>query len=506
VNNKISLMWISLLTFISSVSAAQQTVDIGRVITNFFTKPVSLIMLEQVPLWMVFLIFGLLFGPLFMSADKVFKDNKWVAIIVSFTISAIVVFGTPFANWVLNLFSVSWILFWLLFVVATIGEVIFWFAKIHKRTAEALSSIEGAHAEWKKDRLYYKKERKQVERELDDLDEVIKKVKDAKKHKDTADFDGMVSDAISHLEHVKDEIIRSIKLENRRFKAEKEGAVEELKDLARKVRADIEEALNDLYNKRPDSAESNLERAKKKLKRWKKYSKRLLKEGKQDLREAEENFGREEEDNQEQQEPAESNISELIKDYVDAWEREVDGFLKGEGGINEGHVKARKKQLIDGLKKEFSSRNMAFDESNIWNEYFRPKEEEFERALQSNVKLLGSGQEKEEELEEEITKQGRRLRKYIDTGSQDISDMMKHITSDYQAFINYLSRKGFTKDDLEKIWVERLAPIYTEYIVNEYNAVMAKLNAYGPIPAKGTEGYKEWKWLYDRAQLLRPYV
>ena len=182
------------------------------------------------------------------------------------------------------------------------------------------------------------------------------------------------------------------------------------------------------------------------------------------------------------------------------------GFLKGEGGINEGHVKARKKQLIDGLKKEFSSRNMAFDESNIWNEYFRPKEEEFERALQSNVKLLGSGQEKEEELEEEITKQGRRLRKYIDTGSQDISDMMKHITSDYQAFINYLSRKGFTKDDLEKIWVERLAPIYTEYIVNEYNAVMAKLNAYGPIPAKGTEGYKEWKWLYDRAQLLRPYV
>jgi len=493
---------------IKLVSAAPR-LDIGGTLMDILTYPINIASLDYVPAWLFVLILAFVFGILFMSSIKVFEDNIAVAIIVPLTISLIILLTTPFASWFLWIFSWSWILAILLVLLAVIATVIRGYAVIHGWGAGGVANIKETNDDFRDRTKYFqKKEEKSTKREIKDLKEVIDQIKQAKKNEGQPDFSDQIRDIQSHLDTVGKRIIRDIKLERKRFAEAHQDAVEELKDLKRKIRADLEDGADAVGNKRLDLAERFVKRAMKKLKKFKKDSKRLakkagsgiLKDGKQLKEDEEFHAGQDNEMTEE--------ISQILKDYAEAWEREVDGFLAGEGGIDEGHVKAKKDQLIKGLKKEFESRNMPFDEGKIWNEYFRSKEEVFEKALSSNpegVKLLEAGKS----LDEEIKKAGRYIRKYIDQyKGQNLRPMkMKDkIASDYQNFVNTLSKQGYQKSELEGAWVNRVGPLYMDFFNQEYERFMAKLKEYGQIPKKGTREYEEWKWYYDLAQELREVI
>ncbi len=241
-NKKLVSILAGLLVFVNSVSAASFW-DF-----NFIDMQINFLALKDVALWVAILTWGILFMLIFKLVNKMhlFKDDKKNSAILAVFISLASMIGSPVAGWMMATVALSPFIIFVLFFLMLLWTVI---SFAHKWGAEAGTRMMQTDKNWRKDKRFYRKEQKQAQKELEDLKEVLRQIKEAKKHKDTPDFDNMLRDAISHLEHVRDEIIKSIKLEKKRFRAEQSDAVEELKDLARKI---IQERIQKITESREE--------------------------------------------------------------------------------------------------------------------------------------------------------------------------------------------------------------------------------------------------------------
>ena len=435
------------------VSAAPR-IDIGGSLMKIVTYPINIASLDYVPAWLFVLILAFVFGILFMSSIKVFKENLAVAIIVPLTISLIVLLTTPFASWFLWIFSWSWIAGILLIFLGLVASAIRAYAVIHGWGAEGVANIKETNDDFRQRTKYFqRKEEDATKRELKDLKDVLNQIKQAKKNEGQPDYSDQIRDVAAQLSNVGKRIVEDINLERKRFAEAHQDAVEELMDLKRKIRADLEDGVDALGNKRLGLAERFVKRAMKKLKKFKKNAKRLAKKVKSgpDTQETETQLQKNGSDVNQN-----DDLIKIIRDYVQAWEREVDGFLSGEGGINEGHVELRKKQLIDGLKKEFKSRNVSFDEAEAWNKYFRAKEEEYEKALANLTpeakKMIGEGVPPEEK---KLLMDGKQLEPQKGEAAKEwkeiIEDRLKKVSQ--AAKFKSDRRLKNVKEVKDKIWI-----------------------------------------------------
>jgi hypothetical protein len=414
--SKLSLILISFLSMINSVSASN----------NFWDFEVNFWFIKDVSLWVLIFTWGILFMLLYKLIVKLpmFNGDNKNAAILAVLISFASMLGSPLTEWMMMTVALSPIIIFVMFFLMFVWTAISYF---HKGVAEGHSRMMETHKDWTKDKLYYKKEQRQAKKELSEIDEVIKEVKNAEKHKDTADFNEMIRSAISHLEHVLSNVVRSINLENKRFKAEHDDAVEDLKDLARKARADIEDALDALHNKRPRDAEKDLKRAKKKIKIWRKRSKKLLRSGKK----------------------------EDIKLLQESEKEDIKLLQEGKGDTSE---------IIDLAKRQYSRILEDLENGHFTQEQAQDSQEGLWKEFSNSMKKLGYNNDQIKEYwEKEIWSQGH-VEESIEEGKPKLleagnfDNVIQPYKDQYNEMLKNLKEGKYTqeqaKDFQEKIWKE----------------------------------------------------
>nr|MBA4405511.1 hypothetical protein [Nanoarchaeum sp.] len=121
----------------------------------------------------------------YVGTIRVFKDNRVVSIIISILFAAGIVFGTSFAYWLKDLFEVSAVLLYILFVLCFIVGIYFGFVKVpHKFGLKAHSEAMEQTKDWAQDRsdynremAVYRKERQIYVNEVNQFESILGRMK-----------------------------------------------------------------------------------------------------------------------------------------------------------------------------------------------------------------------------------------------------------------------------------------------------------------------------------------
>ncbi len=365
---KFGLLILGLFSFFSkSVFAASSRFDIGAALTRVLTNRIS-IAGEPVEYWVVLATFAFLFFLLWTGAMRVFSDNKHVQIAVAAILSLIITFTTPFAGWFMGILDVSVILIVILLVLATLALFLWGFGGVYRVGAKAYIFMLSTSSNVKKEARFLKKESRIYSEEIEDLNDIITRIKNLPDIDDPA-YDAQAQEIKTDLDSVLSLIRDALSIDKRRYNLEDSNEVAlRLRKFEQKLIGIIEQAKSAVTGKRPKDAIKNVKKALNLIKNQLKALKKALKWAKKHK-----NIGDEE-----------------IEEDIPA-EQAESGETSQEEGIqqdkNSKEIEAKEKEIIERYKEEYSkiingekdgkynSQQSIELQENIWKEFFRELKE-----------------------------------------------------------------------------------------------------------------------------------
>ena len=209
VNKKTLGIFVIILSLFKQVSA--QSVSFYD---STIYRPISFGFLNDVHLWVLFATI-LLTTCIFLLATTrlpMFRDNQRIAIVFSLVMGLITSLATPASNWLM--FIAGWG-GWIILVITLLSCIFAAYTMVHKGTLQSVESLSDARSEYKRSRKYYKRERILEAEEAKRVEEILNQLESIP-NEEEENYESEKKQIISEIEHVKDLILRNIRLDKKR--------------------------------------------------------------------------------------------------------------------------------------------------------------------------------------------------------------------------------------------------------------------------------------------------